>query len=137
LNDFGEWVKENRTVFIAAAALLLVAAVVTGTLIGTAQQRNSVGSSGRETDMSAQALDRIRRPELLLPAPIVPSLHDDSVYSFYFYRYYDIEDQTLLHLPASQLLSNLPEYETGDIRPFSVRGMEFEVLTLSDELAEQ
>lgn len=86
--------------------------------------------------MSAQALDRIRRPELLLPAPIVPSLHDDSVYSFYFDSYYDIEGQTLLHLPASELLSNLPEYETGDIRPFSVRGMEFEVLTLSDELAE-
>ena len=105
-------------------------------LIGTAEKRETGTSLSRETDMSERALDRIARPELLLPAPVVPSLHDDNVYSYYFDRYYDIERQTPLHLTASKLLTHLPEHETDGIRPLSVRGMEFEVLTLSDELAE-
>ncbi len=136
MNDLGEWIKEKRTIIIAAAALLLLAAVVTGTLIGTAERRKTDAFMRQETDMSERALDRITRPELLLPAPVVPSLHEDNGYIYYFDRYYDIERQTLIPLTASELLSHLPEQETDGIKPLSVRGMEFEVLTLSDELAE-
>jgi hypothetical protein len=136
LNDFGEWIKKNRTIYIAAAVALMTAAVVAGTLIGTAERRKKGTILRRETDISEQALDRIAHPRLLLPEPVIPSLYDDNGYSYYFDRYYDIERQTFFPLTASGLLAHLPGHETEGIKPLSVRGMEFEVLTFSDELAE-
>ncbi|MBN2323925.1 MAG: hypothetical protein JXQ30_09330 [Spirochaetes bacterium] len=136
MNDFLEWIGKNRAVFIAAAVALMTVAVVTGVLVGTAERRKTGAVGPRETDMSDQDLDRIASPELLLPAPVVPSLYEDNGYSYYYDRYYDIERQTFIPLTASGLLAHLPGYETEGIKPLSVRGMEFEVLTLSDELAE-
>lgn len=67
----------------------------------------------------------------------MPLLTEGSSYSFYYDGdYYDIDEEELVPVTASDLLKSRDVGEDAGIGTFSFRGQEYEVLTVTDELSE-
>jgi hypothetical protein len=135
LNDFPQWIRNNITVIIIAFAASLTVSVVVGSLIGNAAKKRAGTPAVSVGDVGGSALTP--EPSLLLPEPVVPSMTDSSPYSFYFDAdYYDIDEEELIPVSFSEMLQSGSFGEDIGIKPFSLRGTELEVLTVTDELSE-
>ena len=139
------WLGKNTTVFIIVVVAAVVVAVMVGSLFGNAAkkraQREKQGPalSVLELDESTYEPDRPsgRGPGLILPQPVVPLLPEGSSYSFYYDGdYYDIGEEELVPVTASDLLQRRDVGEDAGIVTFSFRGEEYEALTVTDELSE-
>lgn len=157
LNDFSRWFGKtgwlgktgwfgkNTTAFIIVVAAAVVVSVMVGSLFGNAAkkraQREKQGPalSVLELDESTYSPARSsqRGPGLILPESVVPLLTEGSSYSFYYDGdYYDIDEEELVPVTASDLLKSRDVGEDAGIGTFSFRGQEYEVLTVTDELSE-
>ena len=141
MNELLNWIKENVRIVIIGFALLFIIVTALGFLFGTMKRRSLIEdtfSPELEIEISNFTLSEDGKPELFIPEPVLPQVHDQFVdYSFYFDQNKDfINNVELLPVRISELLKYRRLGIASDIKPFQIHNREFDIITQRDELAE-
>ena len=140
MNEFLEWLRDNKGVVLAGAAGLLLLSVVIGLFVGLSSREGARAPETKEGARTSGKSERLRAEVQSqdLPAPIVPDLDKEiSAFSFVLDRSEAVLDAIdALPFRASALLKERALDLQPDVVPFVWGNEEFEVLMKNYEPSE-
>jgi hypothetical protein len=139
LNEFIQWVVENKKIVFIVIAILVLFSTVLGFILGTVKRKSVLPQySSTEVEQSLSEYSEILRDTLLLPDPALPPVSDPfPPFSFYLERTASSkEEMEALPVRVSELIRNRNIGVEIEIQPFIYQNEEHDVLMKQDQLSE-